>query len=251
MRSVALNFKQSQIRVPKTAELVAEQLRRKIIRGELKEGGNLPAESALIEELGVSRPTMREAFRILEVENLITVSRGSRGGATVHMPNVDVVARYAGHYLQSRNTSIADIYEARLIIEPHAVYLMAKHQPQDKIEEVRELIQVAEEHLEDSEAYSHYSAQLHLKLIEGSGNETLTLVAHVLVAIVDAVLLKATGQRYDLELAKRGLRSHRRTLQLIEAGEAEKAEAHVRQQNREASKILLKNNTQTIVDLIS
>lgn len=248
---MALNLQQNQIRVPKTAELVAAQLRRKIIRGELKEGDNLPAESALIEELGVSRPTMREAFRILEVENLITVSRGSRGGATVHLPNVDVVARYAGHYLQSRNTSIADIYEARLIIEPHAVYLMARRQPRDKIEEVRELIQLAEEHLEDSEAYSHYSAQLHLKLIAGSGNETLTLVAHVLAAIVDAVLLKATGQRYDIDLAKKGLRSHQKALQLIEAGEAEKVETHMRQQIQAAREVLLKNDTETIVDLIS
>ena len=251
MSQVALKIQQSQFRVPKTAELVAAELRRRIIRGEIREGDNLPVESALIEELGVSRPTMREAFRILEVENLITVSRGSRGGATVHMPNVDVVARYAGHYLQSRNTTIADIYEARLIIEPHAVYLMAKRQPKDKIEEVRELIQAAEEHLEDSEAYSHYSARLHMKLIEGSGNETLTLVAHVLVTIVDAHLIKATGQRYDIELAKRGLKSDRKTLQLIEAGEAEKVQSHIRQQHQEASEILLKNDSESIIDLIS
>lgn len=248
---MALNLQQSQIRVPKTAELVAAQLRRKIIRGDLKEGDNLPAESALIEELGVSRPTMREAFRILEVENLITVSRGSRGGATVHLPNVDVVARYAGHYLQARNTTISDIYEARLIIEPHAVYLMAKRRPQDKIEQVRKLIRFAEAHLQDSEAFSHYSAQLQLKLIEGSGNETLILIAHVLAALVDAVLLKATGQKYDVDLAKKGLRSHQKTLHLIEAGEAEMAETHLRQQIKEASRILLKDETETIVDLVT
>ena len=247
---MALNFQHHQIRVPKTAELVAEQLRRKIIRGELKEGDNLPAESTLIEELGVSRPTMREAFRILEVENLITVSRGSRGGATIHLPQVDVVARFAGHYLQTRNTTIADVFEARLIIEPHAVYLMAKRRPQDKIKEIRDLIAAVEDHLEDGEAYSHYSAQLHLKMIEGSGNETLTLVAHVLNSIIDAVLVKATGQRYDLKLAKTGLKSHRKTLQLLEAGEAEKVEAHVRSQIKQAGRILLKNNTDTIVDLI-
>jgi len=248
---VAINLRQNQIRVPKTAELVAGQLRRQIIRGELQEGDNLPAESALIQELGVSRPTMREAFRILEVENLITVSRGSRGGATVHKPQVDSVARYAGHYLQSRTTSIADVYQARLIIEPHAAYLMAKRRPADKIEEVRHLIEAAEAHVEDSEAFSHYSAEIHLRLIEGSGNETLTLVAHLLRLIVDAHLVRATGQRYDMSLARRGLKSERKALQLIEAGEADRVQAHMRKSLEEASEILLRNQTDTIVDLIS
>src|SRR4051794_39864856 len=53
------------IRVPKTAELVAAQLRRQIIKGELREGESLAPESILMEQFGVSRPTLREAFRVL------------------------------------------------------------------------------------------------------------------------------------------------------------------------------------------
>ncbi|MCK9903482.1 GntR family transcriptional regulator, partial [Frankia sp. Cpl3] len=53
-----------QIRVPKTAELVAAQLRRQIVRGELVEGDALPPEAVLMEQFGVSRPTLREAFRV-------------------------------------------------------------------------------------------------------------------------------------------------------------------------------------------
>src|SRR5207245_2326520 len=60
-----------QVRVPKTAELVARSLRRQIIRGELGQGEALPSESALMEQFGVSRPTLREAFRVLESESLI------------------------------------------------------------------------------------------------------------------------------------------------------------------------------------
>src|SRR5439155_5195777 len=65
------------VRVPKTAELVAAHLRRQIVRGELKEGDALPPETALMEQFNVSRPTLREAFRVLESEALITVRRGS------------------------------------------------------------------------------------------------------------------------------------------------------------------------------
>jgi len=63
------------LRVPKTAELVADSIRGQIVRGELNEGDTLPAEADLTLQFGISRPTLREALRILESEALITVSR--------------------------------------------------------------------------------------------------------------------------------------------------------------------------------
>ena len=81
------------VRAPKTAELIAGRLRRQIVRGELKEGDTLPPELALMGQFGVSRPTLREAFRILETESLICVRRGARGGAQVTAPELSVAAR--------------------------------------------------------------------------------------------------------------------------------------------------------------
>ena len=111
------------VKVPKTAELVATQLRNQIIRGELREGDALPPESTLMEQFGVSRPTLREAFRVLESEALISVRRGARGGARVHAPNGDVAARYAGLVLQFRGATLADVYEARKAIDPRPVLI--------------------------------------------------------------------------------------------------------------------------------
>ena len=71
----------ARLRVPKMAELVAGDLRRRILRGELVENDALPSESALMQRFGVSRPTLREAFRVLESESLISVRRGAHGGA--------------------------------------------------------------------------------------------------------------------------------------------------------------------------
>src|SRR5258706_4139651 len=83
-------------RVPKTAELVARDLRSKIVRGELKDGDTLPSEGELVTRYSVSRPTLREALRILESEALLTVTRGSRGGPRVHLTEPLLPARHFG-----------------------------------------------------------------------------------------------------------------------------------------------------------
>ena len=75
-----MNSQGSAVRVPKTAELVAQLLRQRIVRGDLHEGDTLAPEAALMTEFSVSRPTLREAFRVLESEGLINVHRGSRAG---------------------------------------------------------------------------------------------------------------------------------------------------------------------------
>src|SRR5437879_1261153 len=100
------------MRVPKTAELVAAYLRRQIVRGELVEGDALPPEAQLMGQFGVSRPTLREAFRVLESESLILVRRGSRSGARVQPPAIGVAAQYAAFLLQVRGVTLKDVYDA-------------------------------------------------------------------------------------------------------------------------------------------
>ncbi|MFW6092900.1 MAG: FadR/GntR family transcriptional regulator [Pseudomonadota bacterium] len=239
------------VRVPKTAELVARELRRRIIHGELNEGDSLPPESALIEEFGISRPTMREAFRILETEQLISVSRGSRGGARVHLPKVDLVARYAGLYLQSRNTTLGDVFKARMIIEPASVRLLAERRPARVLKELHALLDEVETHIEDHEAFSHFSAQFHLKLVEGSGNETLALIANVMHHIVEAHLLNVTGKRYDTDLAKLGVRSEKKLLQLVEAGDGDAAQAHMTRHLERSGRVVLRHaGSKSIVEVL-
>jgi len=118
--------RQPPIRIPKTAEVVAASIRKMIVRGDVKEGDFLPPEAQLIAHFGTSRPSIREAFRILENEQLISISRGSRKGALVHAPSVGNVARYAGLALQAQGTLLSDVYLARLAIEPAAVRIVAE-----------------------------------------------------------------------------------------------------------------------------
>src|SRR3954467_12514650 len=105
----ALTQQSPAVRVPKAAELVAAAVRRQIVRGALSVGDLLPGESSLMEMYDVSRPTLREALRILGSERLISIKRGARGGAHVQSPEIAVVGRYAALLLQARDTTIVDV----------------------------------------------------------------------------------------------------------------------------------------------
>ena len=106
-------------------EQIADELRALIVSGELAEGDSLGREPDLVERFGVSRPSLREALRILEAEGLITVVRGVLGGVIVHEPNERMTARTAALVLQSRNVTLGDVHQARSVIEPAAVRILA------------------------------------------------------------------------------------------------------------------------------
>src|SRR3954464_4046474 len=127
----------TQVRVPKSAELVAKSLRLQIVKGDLKEGDSLPSEAVLGQQFGVSRPPLREAFRILESEQLITIHRGARGGGRVHAPNGDVAARYAALVLQYRGTTLRDVYTARAVIEPASARTLAAKRTNQQLKVLR------------------------------------------------------------------------------------------------------------------
>ncbi|WP_433461889.1 FadR/GntR family transcriptional regulator [Spirillospora sp. CA-128828] len=215
------------VRVPKTAELVASALRRQIIRGELAVDDVLPSESALMEQFGVSRPTLREAFRVLESESLITVRRGVHGGARVSAPDPEVAARYAGLILEYRHTSLGDVFGASAIIEPACVRALAQKPPAGAVARLREALDAEKAALEDPDALVEAQDRFHGLLVELTGNQTLILLAGMLRYIVDranAAHVAAEGSDPEhAAQARKGHRAHVRLVNLIEAGKAEEA----------------------------
>jgi DNA-binding FadR family transcriptional regulator len=215
------------VRVPKTAELVARRLRRDIILGEVQEGDALPSESALMEEFGVSRPTLREAFRVLESEGLIEVHRGARGGARVRVPTEDVVARYAGLVLEYRQTTIVDVATARALLEPPCAAAIAHRRDRKAIAELRSLVEDAEALEDDPGAQLDAQHNFHARLVELAGNQTIAVLhgaVQRILDITDTQRASVAGHVAD-EARHEGARAHRRLVELLEAGDAAAAEA--------------------------
>src|SRR6516225_11582639 len=173
---------------PKTRDhpqQIAEEFRQLIIVGELDEGDSLGHEPDLIERFGVSRPSLREALRILEAEGLITVVRGVQGGVVVHRPDQRLTARTAALVLQSRNVSLADVFQARTIVEPAAVRLVASSRHRKaSAGRLRSLIAEEEAAIAEPEAFGVANARFHEELVGLAGNQTLTIVAEMLNEVV-------------------------------------------------------------------
>ncbi|HLF41739.1 MAG TPA: GntR family transcriptional regulator [Acidimicrobiia bacterium] len=226
--------------MPKTAELVATRIRRQIIRGELAGDDVLPTENELMAEFGISRPTLREAFRVLEAEGLIVVRRGSRGGARVQAPSGDAAARYAGLLLQHRGATLDDVFRGRGIVEPPAARMVASRR--DHVRCARRLEERLARDAEDAGDAS-FGPGFHRLLVELTGNQTLLLLTEVLESIQEAAISAvARSEAMALAAHKPGgsLRAHARVIELIRKGEGEEAEASWRRHLEEVDACLLR-----------
>lgn len=232
---------------------IADELRRLIIAGELDEGDSLGHEPELIQRFGVSRPSLREALRILEAEGLITVVRGVQGGVIVHRPDQRLTARTAALVLQARNVSLADVFEARTIIEPAAVRLVAGGRGRrTSARRLRSLIAEEEAVLDDPEAFGQANARFHEELVGMAGNQTLTIVAEMLNQVVARAVTEVSqaGANGSDATRRRGVRSQERLVSLIESGDVDGAEEHWRTHMGVVGRVMLGQRAKTVVDLL-
>lgn len=249
------------VRAPKTGELIASQLRRGIVRGELKAGQSLPPEDQLLEQFGVSRPTLREAFRILEAETLISVRRGSRGGAQVTVPDTFVAARYVGLLLQIQGTTIDDVYQARMALEAPCARMLAIGRTEQDLSDLEDVVAKlkgsidSETSTPDAETWSALTYRFHELIVQRCGNKTLALQGAVLQDIAATHLRKriATGwgEGDPPERFRRAIRSYQKLIRLLRDQKAEAAEEHWRTHMEGAAKFLLGGELKSkpVVDL--
>lgn len=249
------------VRAPKTAELIAEQLRSQIVRGVLKQGDALPTEVELVKQFGVSRPTLREAFRILESESLIVVRRGSRGGVLVSSPQTSVAARDFGLLLQMSGATLADVYEARKVLEPAAVRMLAERRAANDVSDLTAAVgavaALVDEGTEGAD-FSEWSAaafRFHDVLMERCGNTTMALIGAVLREVIARHMSRAVATATDpagIESQfRRTIRAFTKVTSLIEAGDPDAAEQFWSAHMARATKGMLWGDlaTETVIDL--
>jgi DNA-binding FadR family transcriptional regulator len=207
--------------VPKAAEVVAAELRRQIVSGERAEGEMLPPEAEMTIELGVSRPTLRQALRILETELLVTVQRGRRGGTRVNRPSPKVAGRYLGNVLMFHSTSLDDVHTARLLLEPAAIGELKNRPPTtEQIALLRDLVAQTRQET-DFVQLCAVGGRFHTELVALAGNPALTLFQELVQQLIDAHAARFENQRIRQQQPSRSQESldvHDHIVDLLEAG---------------------------------
>jgi GntR family transcriptional repressor for pyruvate dehydrogenase complex len=115
------------MQVPKASDVLADELRERILRGEFPEGTALPPERELVSQTRMSRATVREALRILEVQGLVQIRTGRAGGAFVKTPGEESIASTVSLMIRGRQIRLAALLETREAIEPSCAKLAARY----------------------------------------------------------------------------------------------------------------------------
>ncbi|MDZ7791679.1 MAG: GntR family transcriptional regulator [Xanthomonadales bacterium] len=211
--------------------MVADVLRTRILGGELADGDLLPKQEELLEEFEVSKPSIREALRILETERLITVQRGNVGGAVVHRPKPENAAYTLGLVLQSRTVALGDVGAALGHLEPICASLCAEREDRDTtvVPRLDALNDEAEAALDEEVAFTHHARRFHEELVASCGNETMILVIGALESLWSAheqewaERVSDEGTFPDAKYRKTSLKAHQRLARLIRSGDADAA----------------------------
>jgi DNA-binding FadR family transcriptional regulator len=236
---------------PKAAVAVANQLRRSIIGGDLPVGSSLPPENRLVADFDVSRPTLRAALRILESEQLITVRRGSRGGAWVNAPTEEALAHRVGVYLQYQRVTLDEVHRARILVEPPAVGMLAADHTEADLALLSEIAADEAALVHDRGAFRGASLEFHRALVSRCGNLTLGVLASMIHGVVsqhaDRYAVNQSRYRHGPERH----REHLEVIELIRAGDVAGAEQHWRDHLEVARQVLMREGgANSLLDLV-
>ena len=221
------------IRRNKVYEEVAKQIERLILK-KLKPGDKLPSERELAEMLQVSRSSIRDAIRGLELMGLVDPRQGA--GTIVREPSVEPLANPFSNALKRRQELVSELLDFRKMLEPPLAARAATHASADEISEMEEILQRQEAKLSDGEAAIAEDAEFHYSIALASGN---SVVLKVLDILMD--LLRDTRER-SLQVKGRpekSLAGHRRILTAIRRRDAEAAKAAMRRHIEDVEEIVL------------
>ena len=198
--------------------LVADAIKEWVVNRDLSSGDKLPNESAMIDQFGVSKGTVREALRILEAQGLIVTKTGPGGGSIVGEVSVERTRALLANYFYFQDLSIADIYQMRKSLEPELAASLAGKLTSEQILELRNLAdqypQPAKSAEEEKEQHIA-SLAFHSKLSDYGKNKLLGFIIGFMSQILtELTLYKQLYEPPNYELWRKG-REHQ--LQLIEA----------------------------------
>jgi GntR family transcriptional regulator, transcriptional repressor for pyruvate dehydrogenase complex len=221
------------IRRSKVYEEVAKQIERLILT-KLQPGDKLPSERELAEMLAVSRSSIRDAIRSLELLGMVEPRQGA--GTVVREISADSVVNPLATLLTRQRQSVTELLDFRKMLEPPLAARAATHASAEEVAEMEEILRRQEEKLRGGEVPVEEDTDFHYSIAMAAEN---SVVLKVLDVLMD--LLRETRER-SLQVEGRpqkSLAGHRRILSAIKRRDAAAAEAAMRRHIEDVEEIVL------------
>lgn len=218
----------------KVYQAVAKQLERHITE-DLKPGDLLPPERQLVQMLGVSRGSVRDAIRSLELMGLLEPRQGV---GTVVRSRGASAANPLARALREKQKQVAELIDVRKMIEPHLAARAAVHATRDEFADMEEILDRQEEKVLRGELAVEEDTEFHYSIALASNNSAILKVVDVLMD-----LLRDTRERslQGEHRQEKSLAGHRRILSALKQRNTAAAEVAMRQHLQEIENIALKH----------
>jgi len=217
----------------KRSDLIVEEVKRWVVTGKLVPGDRLPNERELMEMFEGSKGTIREALKSLEVQGLVRIKTGPKGGAVLETVTFDHATDLLRNYLHFQRPSGGDLYALRKLVEPElAVSVVGKLSEDDfaRLEDLVKTCAVTPSSQEERQVQRMAELEFHNVLASRCDNPLLSLVCRFLNDLVrDLVVYKKVQYPEQTEFSRSNLRYH---IELIGAYRA-RAVGEVRRLMRE------------------
>ncbi|BBX44741.1 FadR/GntR family transcriptional regulator [Mycobacterium cookii] len=212
--------------VPKASDVLARELRERILSGELPEGTALPAERELVKQTQMSRATVREALRILEVQNLVRVRAGRAGGAFVQRPTTTSMASSVSMLIRGQRIKLADLMETREALEPFCAELAARKRTDEDLAVLDRANNDIADLDSDLSAFLQANLDWHVGVAMASHNE---LLIGFMTALSQAIYAGTENAAFvDENVRTVTARAHKSITNAIRSGDAEAAARRMR-----------------------
>lgn len=219
----------------RASEVIYEQIYQKIVQGELKPGDRLPAERILSEQFQRSRPSVREALRMLQQNGLIRIDVGSAGGAIVQGFSTVGLEHSLKTLAESGFISLKELQDYRIINDIGCARLAAQNRTDKDIALLNENIAAYGNNINDSDAIHKIDEEFHYILANASHNAMVIAVNATITEMVVKYFWRSASE-YPLErvlqVNRDAYNSHLALAKAVIAGDAVEAEKQMQWINR-------------------
>jgi DNA-binding FadR family transcriptional regulator len=214
------------------SEQIAWQIRRHLEEQRLQPGDRIGTEQELADEFGVSRPTLREALRLLSASQLIRVGRGRAGGIFVARTPSEGMSAHLSEaialMLAADTISLDELLDARLSLEVPLAGRAAANATDEVVARLEAAVAAAEGHAPGTDPFDRADAAFHRTLAEAAGNVLLRGLSGWILEVLQPSLVATISGAVDADAVLEQHRAILRATRRRQRGAAEKAmRAHI------------------------